>query len=299
MKIVLIIAIAFVFSASCMRLDDNLYNPSNKIQEYRLDNYSGTQDFILDPSYDIAPERIHLITLSSRKESEKNPVTIYAIYIGDLARIQSDTVILYCHGNKWHMDFYWQRAKLLAHVGGKNHYGVMMFDYRGFGRSEGSPSEDGMYADAASAEQWLYDNGLRGGRLVIYGFSLGSAAACELTANPAAIVPSALILEAPFASAATMVQDAAQIDLPASFVTNLRIDNAEKIKSVDQPFLWMHGDKDLFLNYRTHGQVVYDNYRGSFKEKHIIGGADHGEIPQKFGFSLYTNTLHNFIRSSH
>ena len=127
---------------------------------------------------------------------------------------------------------------------------VPLIDYRGYGLSEGSPTEEGIYADVTAAIEWLSENGLKDNRLVMYGFSMGSAAACELTVLPSNITPSALILEAPFASAALMVQDASQIAMPASFVTNLKIDNAEKIKHIAQPFLWMHGDADLFLNYK-------------------------------------------------
>ena len=46
------------------------------------------------------------------------------------------------------MDSYWQRTKLLANVGGTNNYGVMTFDYQGYGLSSGTPSEAGMYDDA-------------------------------------------------------------------------------------------------------------------------------------------------------
>ena len=91
------------------------------------------------------------------------------------------------------MDFYWQRAKLLANVGGKNKYGVLMIDYRGYGMSEGKPSEEGMYTDVNTALNWLKKSGLTNDRLVMYGFSLGTAPACELTANTRDMVPSILI----------------------------------------------------------------------------------------------------------
>jgi pimeloyl-ACP methyl ester carboxylesterase len=295
MKTTGVYIILLMMMGSCSRLDDNLFNLSEKITEYKLDAYDGEQDFILDNSYAIPPDRIHLFTLSSRSENESKSTVIYALYIGDESRIDTDTVIMYCHGNKWHMDFYWQRAKLLAHMGGKNRYGVLMVDYRGYGLSLGEPTEDGMYADVDAALNWLKENGLTNNRLVMYGFSLGSAPACELTAFPRSMTPSKLILESPLASASVMVQDASQLALPPSFVTNLKIDNAEKIKNISQPFLWMHGDHDLFLNYKTHGEVVYNNYRGVYKEKRIIPGADHGEVPLKFGFYEYNQTLLEFI----
>lgn len=279
-----------------MKLDSNLFNNDNKIKEYQLDNYTGEQDFVLDDSYSIPQNLITLLSLASQADDETNGTTIKALYIGNPASIASDTVILYCHGNKWHMDFYWQRAKLLAHTNGKNRYGVMMMDYRGYGLSEGKPTENGMYADVDACMKWLKERGLSSDRLMIYGFSLGSASACELSAHVRTLRPSKLILEAPFGSAAIMVQDASQLNMPAEYFTNLKIDNAEEIKKVNQPFLWIHGTKDNFLNYKTHGEVVYKNYQGTYQTKHLVEGADHGEVPEKMGFDTYLKTLGEFIR---
>jgi pimeloyl-ACP methyl ester carboxylesterase len=295
MRAILIIAIVFIFS-SCLRLDDNLYNLTDKITEYKLDNYTGENDFVLDNSYQIPDSLVHLFTLSSKASSESVATTISAIYIGSLSKIKTDTVIMYCHGNKWHMDFYWQRAKLLAHVSGKNKYGVLMIDYRGYGLSEGKPTEDGLYADVDAALQWLKLNGLSNSRLMIYGFSMGTAPACELTSKPRSMNPSKIILEAPFASADVMANDGSSLNMPGSFFTNLKIDNAEEIKTISQPFFWIHGTNDNFLNIKTHGEVVYKNYKGLYQEAHRIDGADHGEIPLKMGFVNYLNTLSTFIK---
>ncbi len=295
MRAILIITIAFIFS-SCLRLDDNLYNLTDKITEYKLDNYTGENDFVLDNSYQIPDTLVHIFTLSSKASSESVATTISAIYIGSISKIKTDTVIMYCHGNKWHMDFYWQRAKLLAHVSGKNKYGVLMIDYRGYGLSEGKTTEDGLYADVDAALQWLKISGLSDSRLIMYGFSMGTAPACELTAKPRSMTPSKIILEAPFASADVMANDGSGLNMPGSFFTNLKIDNAEEIKTISQPFCWIHGTNDNFLNIKTHGEVVYKNYKGLYQEAHRIDGADHGEIPVKMGFVNYLNTLSTFIK---
>lgn len=289
------ICVILLSSSACLRLDDNLYNLTDPLPAYQRDAYTGEQDFILDASYKIPDSLIHEIALSSKTAGEADPTTIYATYIGGYSKIATDTVIMYCHGNKWHMDFYWQRAKLLANVGGKNRYGVMMVDYRGYGKSQGKPSEEGMYADVEAALDWLKVHGLSGNRLIMYGFSMGSASATELTANPRSLVPSKLVLEAPFASSAVMVQDGAQLSMPASFFVNLKIDNAEEIKKVKQPFLWLHGTADDFLNIKTHGEVIYKNYKGSYSEAHRIEGAGHGGIPTTMGFAVYMDMLLKFI----
>lgn len=294
MKEILFIFLVLFFS-SCLRLDDNLYNLSDKIHEYKRDNYKGEQDFILDASYKIPDSLIHEFTLSSKAPGESSSTTIYATYIGSVSKIATDTVIMYCHGNKWHMDFYWQRAKLLANAGGKNRFGVMMIDYRGYGLSEGKPTEEGLFADVDVALQWLKGKGLNSQRLIIYGFSMGSAPAVKLTAEPRSLIPSKLILEAPFASSAVMVQDGAILNMPASFFTNLKINNADLIKKVDQPLLWIHGKQDNFLNIATHGEVIFKNYSGKYKEAFRVEGADHGEVPAKMGFETYKSVLEVFI----
>jgi pimeloyl-ACP methyl ester carboxylesterase len=287
--------VCLLLLTSCARLDSNLYNLSEKITEYKLDAYTGEQDFVLDATYAIPESLITKFTLASQAPGESSPTTIHAIYIGDISRIATDTVILYCHGNKWHMDFYWQRAKLLANTGQKNRFGVLMVDYRGFGLSEGTPTEAGMYADVDAAQRWLRDNGLTGDRMIMYGFSLGSAPACELTAHPRTLVPHKIMLEAPFGSAAIMVADGSQLNMPSSFFTDLEIDNAEEIKSIQQPLFWIHGTNDNFLGIETHGEVVYANHTGIYKEAHRIAGADHGEVPVKTGIQQYSQLVFNFI----
>lgn len=289
-KLVLLIGTLALFS-SCLRLDSNFYNLSDKITEYKWDNYSGEQDFKLGDAYKIADSLHATFTLQS------GGYKIYATYIGDINKISTDTVILYCHGNKWHMDFYWQRAKLLAHTNGKHTYGIMMLDYRGYGLSEGEPSEEGLYEDVDAAMQWLQSKGLTSNRLILYGFSMGTAPATELTANPRTFNPLKLILEAPFASSAVMAADGAGINVPGSFVTNLKIDNAEEIKKVKQPFCWIHGINDNFLGIKTHGEVVFKNHHGTYKEAHRIPSADHGEVPVYTGFENYLKIIGDFIRN--
>ena len=119
--------------------------------------------------------------------------------------------------------------------------------------------------------------------------------AIQLTANPGSLVPMKLIVEAPFASSSVMVEDGALLAMPASYFTNLKIANSEVIKSVNQPFCWIHGTADNFLNIKTHGELVFKNYHGHYGEAHRIAGAGHGGIPVTMGLSNYSATLLKFI----
>lgn len=281
--------------SACFDLDGLLFRPT-EISVYKFEDYEGETLFDLPDSFDIAPEMINLLTLESDDDGDK--ADIYAVYIGDPIRIpRGDTVIVYCHGNNDHMDFYWPRAKLLAHLGGKHNYGVLMVEYRGFGLSGGQPSESGMYADVDAAVQWLKGQGMKGNKMILYGFSLGTAAATELAAHPRSYDPMRLILEAPFASSAIMTQDASLLSIPPYFFTNHVIDNAEEIKEVEVPFLWLHGTEDGFLRIDTHGEVVYKNYQGERSQAVRVEGAGHSTIPQTMGTESYLNTILQFIRT--
>ena len=291
-RIILVLLLAAGMQA-CLRLDSQFFNVQ-ELSSYELDNYMGERELPeLPDTYDVADENVHLFSLKSDDSGDVQ--TIYAIYLGDTARIATDTVIVYCHGNKHHMDFYWNRAKLMARVGGTHRYGVLMMDYRGYGMSTGTTTESGLTADVNTCMQWLKDRGLTGDRTVLYGYSLGSAPATTLAADPQALRASKLILEAPFASAEVMVQDAALAALPASYFTDIRVDNAEKIQFVDQPFCWIHGINDDFLKIDTHGEVVYNHYQGSYREAHRIPEAVHNNVPAVMGYEEYLRVVGEFV----
>lgn len=283
-------------SSGCLRMDRFLYNPDDSIEEYLLDEFEGETEIVLDDSYALPDSLKHVFTLSS--DAEGDIASIYAVYVGDISSIATDTVILYLHGNAGHLDYYWPRIKLLANVGAKNRYGVLAIDYRGYGLSEGTPTEEGLYSDADAALKWLKERGLTNDRLVIYGFSMGSAPATELTANARSMQPSKLMLEAPFASDDVMVQDASGLSLPGNYFSNLEINNAEEIAKVDEPFFWIHGAADSFLSIETHGEVVYKNYRGSFSVAHRVDGGEHSDVPSVMGYDAYSDAVLEFLQYS-
>jgi pimeloyl-ACP methyl ester carboxylesterase len=292
------IAIALLAVLSgCFRLDANLFNADATITEYQFDAYVHPDDWdvIPDPAFTIADSNIHLFTLASQADGESEASQIYAVYLGETSQIASDTVILYCHGNYAHMDAYWQRAKILANLGHKHRFGVLMFDYRGFGLSEGVPTEQGMYADASACIDWLLAMGLTDDRFAMYGFSLGSAPATELTAHPQALTPSWLMLEAPFASSEMMAQEGTGLAVPGSFFTNFKIDNAEEIKFVQQPFFWLHGIDDHFLSYENHGLSVWNNYQGVSGVQLAVPGAGHGNVVGTMGVAAYQEAVLGFL----
>jgi pimeloyl-ACP methyl ester carboxylesterase len=277
------------------RLDSFLFNGS-KLESYQLDAYTGEVSLELNGQFAVPDSMIHRVHFPVNIDGET--VQVQGIYVGDTNQISQDTVILYCHGNKDHMDFYWCREKLYANIGGLGRYGVLMFDYPGFGLTDGAATEKNMYASTSSAISWLKDRGLSNDRFVMFGFSLGSAAVCEVAghASEYALQPAKIILEAPFASAEIMIQDAALLSMPGSFLVDLKIDNATEIKKVNVPLLWIHGKADSFLSMISHGQLVYDNKTG-VKESVLVPGGEHETTPFVMGYQAYIDRLAAFIQS--
>ena len=293
---IIISVVIFLGIQSCLKLDDIAF-PRVALTEYLRDAYEGETDMEVPVKYAIADSMVTEISVLSKMESETTGKYIYAEYIGNYNNISNDTIILYCHGQRDHMDFYWPRAKLLANCGGKNRYGVLMMDYRGYGKSEGEPSEDGMYADVAACLEWLETHGAKKEQVIIYGFSLGSAPATEHAAYyKESFKPYKLILESPFSSVDNLSQESTMINFQASFIVSLKFNNADKIEYVKQPFMWMHGVEDDYVAI-TNGEIVYSHYVGIYSEAHRIDGAFHGTngIPQTMGYDAYLDIVNKFI----
>lgn len=294
-KGLLIVGIVII-SVSCRkRLDSFLFSNDNSITEYKLDNYSGRTTLDVGNEYDIEDSMIHKFMIPMKFEAKQ--LQIAAIYVGDISKIATDTVIMYCHGTADHMDFYWPRQKLYANIGGKHRFGVLMIDYPGYGLSEGNPTEANTYASVDAGLNWLKNNGLTSDRLVLFGFSLGTAPTCEVAGNPLnyALAPGKFILEAPFASSEVMVQDAALVAMPASYFVNVKVDNAEEIKKATVPLLWIHGEADTYLSIHTHGELVYGNYPLATKTAVRVPGGDHENTPMVMGYNNYLKAILDFI----
>src|SRR5262249_52582451 len=84
--------------------------------------------------------------------------------------------VLVCHGNAGNISHRLELCRALLATG----VSVFVFDYRGYGRSKGRPSEEGTYRDAQAAYRWLQEKGFAGSNILAYGESLGGGVAAEL-----------------------------------------------------------------------------------------------------------------------
>lgn len=273
---------------------DFLAFPSKKTTAYQFEEYdAGDQN--IPEKYKLSEADRTLVEMISTNKLTGEKHTIYGVYIGDMLKISTDTILMYCHGQALHMDLYYPRATLLAHVSGKLNYGVFMMDYRGYGRSEGTSSEQGLYDDVDASIDWLKAHGAQQERTIYYGYSLGCIPVIDRAAYRADFKPTKIILESPLASVDNLAQTSLLINVDPKFISSLEFNNAEKIKDVKAPLLWLHGIEDDYISIQN-GELIYANHTGLYKEAGRIKGAGHGDIPAVYGFEKYIKRISTYCR---
>ena len=272
---------------------DSVAFPGEHLDSYEFENYNDGELGISDP-YAVTADKRTLVSMTSTDKSTGEEYTIFGVYIGDIATIATDTVIMYCHGQALHMDYYWTRATLLANIVEKYNYGVFMMDYRGYGMSTGASSEQGLYEDVDASIDWLIDHGVSPENTIYYGFSLGCIPVIDRALYRTDFKPSKIIIESPLASVANLTQRSLILNVDPAFVSTLVFDNAEKMKDISMPLQWWHGVEDDYIAIQN-GELIYNNHKGIYKEAIRVEGANHGDIPTVFGYQNYIDRLENFI----
>ena len=199
--------------------------------------------------------------------------------------------VIYFHGNGGNLSYCeWVGASLAARG-----FDVLLFDYRGYGRSQGEPAgERGLYADADAAYDFLTKGrGVEPGRVALYGQSLGTAAAADLASRREC---GALVLESGLSSAADM----AGVVMPwlPRFVRGLtknKLDTAGKLGRVRCPVLVAHGDRDEIIPVEQ-GRRLFEAAPGP-KRLTVVEGAGHNDL-SNVGGEQYIDSLAQFIRDS-
>jgi fermentation-respiration switch protein FrsA (DUF1100 family) len=195
------------------------------------------------------------------------------------------TTLLYSHGNAGNIADRVSIARLLHDQLG---VGVFMYDYRGFGKSEGAPTETGLVQDAHAAREAALRGGVDAENLAYLGRSLGAAVTVELAlAHPAR----AVVLESPFASVRAM----ANTVLPGvGYVFRTRWDSLTRIRGLRSPLLVVHSDADEVVPY-AQGQAVFAAAPQP-KMFFTIHGRRHYDL--EAGWSDYWATWRRFLEAS-
>ncbi|MDF1536366.1 MAG: alpha/beta hydrolase [bacterium] len=184
---------------------------------------------------------------------------------------EGEQVVLWLHGNAGNVS---DRADMAVAMNGALGVSSFLFDYRGYGRSSGRPTEKGLYEDAAAAFRWLAETkGIAPGDIFLYGHSLGSVAAVDLALG-AGKGAGGLVLESPFTGA----RDIARMiyaGLPVDLFMSLKLDNVGRVGKVAMPVLVIHGEADGTIPFEM-GRKVFE---AAAEPKRFLGipGADHSD----------------------
>lgn len=220
--------------------------------------------------------------------------TIEILYVGDYSQIQSDTIILYLHGNVPSMDSYWSTIAHIANLGEQHRYGVMMYDYRGYGKSTGiSTDETSLASDYESVVSWLKGQGLESDRLIVFANSIGSLTAGPAAAGGSLIPIEKLIMETPQSSSASIMQNSTGLSLPSSMLTNFHFDLSVDMSNYPRDLLWMHGELDATAPVADAASAMR-SHEGSYFEEAIYPSAGHA-LRWDIGNEEWDRVLLNFI----
>jgi hypothetical protein len=192
-------------------------------------------------------------------------------------------VTLYLHGNAGNLAHRVDHMEMIPEAGSD----LFIIDYRGYGRSEGKPTELGIYVDADAAYEYLVEAGYRSEQLIIYGESLGTAVAVDLAARRDC---AGVVLEAPFPSAAAVASRV--LPLLGPLAARGRLETARKLERVKAPILIIHGTRDQVIDYAL-GQEVFEAAREP-KQFWSVEGAHHSDILEIAG-ERYIARLREFL----
>ena len=212
-------------------------------------------------------------------------VKLNALY---LPHPPSRKVILWFHGNAEDLGSALSRLKFYSATG----VNVLALDYRGYGKSEGSPFEEGLYRDADAAYAYLVEQRhVPPEDIVLLGQSLGGVVAIDLASRRDC---GGLIVESSLTTAREMARRILRIPL-VGYTPRTRFDSLSKIARVRAPVLIVHGTEDGVIPFSM-GQRLFENAPQP-KAFYAVEGAGHNNLLEIAG-ETYRERLRDFIAST-
>jgi alpha/beta superfamily hydrolase len=251
--------------AGCFSLDPFLY-ARRKTDAYAFD-FEGK-----DASERVEASRVEPVTLRTADGQ-----TLGAAYVAPAVQ-PPRAYVVYFHGQCCNLDVHLDRAKQLSNLG----YGVLAFDYRGWGVSTGEPSEGGLLLDSRAAVDWLQArSGLPAARLLYYGRSFGTLVATQMAADRA---PAALVLESALASVQALVRDSSGgTAMDVGFVAEDAWDSTARLAALPSlRLLLLHGTADDFVRFEFSEQLLAASTSAD-KRLVPVPGANHNNVPATMG----------------
>ncbi|MFB6276887.1 MAG: alpha/beta hydrolase [Halothece sp.] len=201
-------------------------------------------------------------------------------------------VILYLHGNGGNVGANLPRVERYYAIG----FSVFLFDYRGYGLSEGRfPSESRMYEDAETAWHYLVDQReIPPEQLYVFGHSLGGAIALELATRQPQIP--GLVIEGSFTSMIDMARDRGSYSwLPINWLLTQRFNSLKKIRYLNIPILLIHGTDDPIVPAEMSRELYQAAPRR--KELWLVENAGHNDVASVAG-EAYEKRIWRFLQES-
>lgn len=235
----------------CMTMDGFFFDPE-KVDAYALETEV------------IPPDLLEEVSFPS-----EDGTMLYGVWAHQ--EVEDAPVYLYFHGNWRNIDQYMRRVDTYWSLG----FETFIFDYRGYGKSEGSPTFDGVMADGRAAVAYVEGaTGKDSAELNYHGLSLGGSVAIHTAVTDP---PHVLISEDLFANVDKIIDDGSGQDLPPGWFVEDEWDNVAVAPDVHVPYLVMHAEDDDFIRSDS-AQLLYDAANEP-KQLWFAPGCDHDTTP--------------------
>jgi len=200
---------------------------------------------------------------------------------------QARGVVLFLHGNAGNISHRLDSIAIFHELG----LDTLIIDYRGYGRSQGKPSERGIYLDAEAAWHYLVSSrGVAADRVIVFGRSLGGAVAAWL-ANQ--YTPAALIIESSFSSALDIARKLYPF-MPVRLITRLEFPVSLHVSRLQCPLLVVHSRDDEIIPF-TMAEAIYESAAEPKSLLEIWGDHNNGFLLSR---DRYLSGLNEFIQKN-
>jgi alpha-beta hydrolase superfamily lysophospholipase len=268
------LVLAALLTLAACKLDSFLFN-KRALDAYQLSNAIIPDSLRQEVVWDVDADKV--VGVFARQPGPPSPARL---------------TVLFCHGNKHDLTEYWDRVEALWQAG----VDVLIFDYRGYGRSTGNSSETTMRHDSEAALAWLHGaRGVKDSTLVVHGLSLGGVCAIHLAGR--VVTPRVLISEAAFADGSALVHSGTVLDVPSQWLLNDPFDNLAPMSRVTAPVLVMHGTADVFIDPANARRLSAAATSAARVSLIWVAGAGHGEAPTRLGMAAYGALIHDFAQA--
>lgn len=216
------------------------------------------------------PEKLGNITLTPVTLQTPDGIKIAAVWAETATPAEQRKTVLFSHGNAGNLLHRFGKIEKMCKAG----FDVFIYDYRGYGRSEGSPTVAGAISDGKTALKWLLDvKKIKSEDIVMYGESLGTGVATEIL-RESGLLFAALVHESGFASLSAMA--GRRIPLVGSFILKRDMPTSETIKNYHGRLLVIHSRKDGVIPF-SDSELIYNNCPSSHKMLYTIETAGHND----------------------